>query len=104
MAHELLDANSFPRQLLNFPDLAKTDFEYRNVVPFLGKLDRDNVEPDIRNLILESMSATVREVGKLPDSGSVETVTSNGEHLRLEWSLQRGISGIHSMDRFDQVA
>ena len=104
MAHELLDANSFPRQLLNFPDLAKTDFEYRNVVPFLGKLDRDNVEPDIRNLILESMSATVREVGKLPDSGSVETVTSNGEHLRLEWSLQHGISGIRSIDQFDQVA
>jgi hypothetical protein len=104
MEHNLLNADSIPRQLLNYPDLARTEIEYRPIASFLERLDKENIDFEMKNSILDSMACIVRTEGKLPNNGVSEAILSSGEHLRFEWSFRDGYAESISINRFNQVA
>ena len=104
MGHNLMDANSIPRQLLEFPDLARTEIEYGPIASFLGKLDDENIDSETKNRILDSMASIVRTNGKLPTAGASEAIMPSGEQVRFEWSFRNGHAESITINRFDNVA
>lgn len=101
---DLMNADSIPRQLLNFPNLTKTGADYRLSASLLASLRKENVGPEMRNALLESLSVAASAAGTIPIKGNIEAVAPNGERLELEWSFHLGIVENFSINHFDQVA
>ena len=86
----LNDPGSFPRQLISRPELCRSRDIYCASVNMLQKLDQMDVGREIRDLMIETFVSSVREKGCIPKEGLIDAVTSNGEHVKLEWTTPRG--------------
>ena len=104
MAHDLLDANSVPRRLLEFPDLGTSEKHYRMAASLIEKFDSENIGAGMRNLALETISSAVRAGGAIPETGAAETTAPNGERVRLEWAFRNGDAVSVSVRSFGRVA
>jgi len=101
---DLNNEKSIPRQMLNLPDLTRNYTDYRFTISLIDNLEKENVGPEMRNLVLKALSSVARENGKVPGKGSVEASAPNGERLKLEWSIRQGFTANFSISHFDQVA
>ena len=101
---DLNNEKSIPRQMLNLPDLTRNYTDYRFTISLIDNLEKENVGPEMRNLVLKALSSVARENGKVPGKGSVEASAPNGERLKLEWSIRQGFTANLSISHFDQVA
>ena len=104
MEHDLMDANSAPRILLDFPDLGKSERTYEMAASLTKKLEKDNIDADTRNLMLNAISSAVRTEGQIPEKGSAEVTSQNGDQVRFEWSFRNRYAESVTISHFNKVA
>lgn len=104
VSYDLMNENSYPRQLLNFPELSKNASSYRTAVKFIQRFDGENLDPDTKNKLLTGLSALSQGKNDIPMTGSLEATTSGGELIRFEWDKNTGAFDNLNMSRFGKVA
>ena len=104
VSYDLMNENSYPRQLLNFPELCKSVSNYRVAVKFIQRFDGENLDSDTKNKLLNELSALSQGKSVIPMTGKLEVTTSSGELIRLEWDKNTGAFDNLNMSRFGKVA
>ena len=104
VSYDLMNENSYPRQLLNFPELGKTASNYRAAVKFIQRFDGENLDMETKNQLLTRLSALAQGENRIPTTGNLETTTPGGELIRFEWNQSTGGFDNLNMSRLGKVA